>query len=350
MLLFPLAHVSKASLQLFSLTVATKALGFALTSSQHTSIATSELVYESISPPERRGRRVVTDEESPFADASVSNSRLDLKARNWVPRPSLTGAVEPPDEGPYSLSFHQDSLLQWIFGDTDQHFNISISTCIGPNIPVGRYRFADGHIENDVTKRRIYQDLQFGSGYGGGFDYYAQRTISNAQDTLTHIQALLGDKIVCGLRNNLVESTNFNRRLLTIQGNRVAWVGRSTATLVLGALGIKLADSEWKSSLKVGLGTLLVALGIILNGLIIRARDRGQLAGTEAAIASIFVAVVNKLTFQASQPGSAATDGECVPETELTNSVDQIGSYGNRALSVVPLGNDDGVGLDCPAY
>lgn len=275
----------------------------------------------------------------------VFSSRA-LQERNWVPRPSLTRHVDTPDDGPYSLSFYQDHLLQWIFGDDDNHFNISLSTCLSKYDVVGRYRFADGIVENGVTGKRIQDDLGFTTG-AGSIEQYAARTIRNAEATLKSAHVLLGDRIVCGLGGDLVGFNNFNRALLARQGTRLAWVGVSGTIVILTILGLVLSSSDWSFGLKVGLGALIASMTIIINGLIQQAQARGYLAGPEAYIANVWLATCNRVIFQSQQ--SPALNGPCVPEIQLTSVVERVGSFSNPDLGVAALSEDEGYGLDCIA-
>ena len=346
MMRFSTSGANEASLCFILLTLAALAVVSALPSIPEGLSPVLRSQKASVNPDRRRENRVVVDEQNDVPDGFSKCSEPDLKERNWVPRPSLTGAVEPPSEGPYSLSFYQNGLTQWIFGDTDRHCNISVSVCLGSDSVVGRYRFVDGHYENDVTKHRIYQDLRIGSGFAS-FEYYASRTLSNAQDTLIQAQALLSENIICGLRGNVAALDNFKRRLLAVQGTRLAWIGVAMNKSVLGTLGLALSSSDWDFGLKVGLGSLLLVMTTIIDLLIYTARDRGYLAGPEAAIGHIFLAVVNRLIYQTLQSGSV--EGPCVPETQLTGAIERVGSFEDSDLSVATPGSGYS-GMDCPAY
>lgn len=222
-----------------------------------------------------------------------------------------------------------NGFYQWIFGNAEQQYNISIDACLKKSDVVGVWDFEDDTRKNDATLGDIETDL----GFGTPSTKYAHRALQNAQSGVKEAQAF-SNSLVCSdpTAGQLEDQAQLRHLLAYSKGAVTAAVAAASygviVYLLYGALSLLIHNPVGKLILDaVGLFGIVFGTGLI--GILAVGPD---FANIEAAIiGSVFISRIRQMILRASQTGRAA--GPCLPAGQVTGAAIQAAAEAGQAAA-----------------
>ena len=206
-----------------------------------------------------------------------------------------------------------DRLMQTIWHDGGETFNITMDLCISWDAVVGIYQFANGTSKNDTTIAEIAEDLLESASTNPRVreTRFAIQFLANSRLANNEIEALFDDRVLrCGdMTVSGAAHTELRRLLAVPDGYWAAVIVKGFVAAGVAGAGVAINKAFDSLGVRLSIIFTIAYLGVLLAGIIERAQREGRMSYVGALLGLLVSAITRQEIGRVSQCNADIENG-----------------------------------------